>query len=97
MNINKEEESEKQLKLGLTIELSNLKISLNSHMNIKYVNGLRKTCIDLCRIDLYLLEQPKEKINDFEICVKKFSHLIAFSKEELSDTVTYDVLPNILK
>ena len=38
--------------------------------------------IDLCQIDLYSKELPKQKIKEFDICIKKFINLLKMSNEE---------------
>ena len=86
---------EQKLELKLSNEIKNMEFSLNNHLNLKFVNGMKKTCIDLCQIDLYSKELPKQKIKEFDICIKKFINLLKMSNEEYIDTINYQISSNI--
>ena len=86
---------EQKLELKLSNEIKNMEFSLNNHLNLKFVNGMKKTCIELCQIDLYSKELPKQKIKEFDICIKKFINLLKMSNEEYIDTINYQISSNI--
>ena len=56
-----------------------------------------RTCIDLCKINVWEPEIPRNKLNEFEICIRKFNKLIFISSEKSEEEIIHNYSDQVKK